>query len=394
MRKVSIIGMGMNADTVTQEGFQAIQNADALIGAQRMLDAFATLNKPCYAEYLPGSVLGVITGSGHQNFAVLVSGDTGFYSAADGLAAILAEYDVTIIPGVSSLSYFFARIKQPWQDAKLLSCHGRDANLTDAVRRNRLTFALTGGNGNALAAQLDNAGFGNLTVHAGENLGLPSERILALRVSELENTKIGALAVLLVENPVFDARVRFGIPDYEFIRGDVPMTKSEVRAVTLSRLSLKPTDICCDIGAGTGSVTVEMALAGYEGHVYAIDKDEGSIELIKQNYRAFHIGNVSPICGIAPDALADLPKLNAAFIGGSGGSTNDIISALLRNNPDIRIVANAVALESVTAAIDAFNQNGLAPEIVQISCTRAKAVGTLHMMTAQNPVFIVSGGGI
>jgi precorrin-6Y C5,15-methyltransferase (decarboxylating) len=171
------------------------------------------------------------------------------------------------------------------------------------------------------------------------------------------------------------------------------MTKSEVRAVTLSRLSLKPTDICCDIGAGTGSVTVEMALAAYKGHVYAIDKEEKSIELIKQNCRAFHIGNVSPICVNAPDALASLPKLNAAFIGGSGGNIQDIVSALLRNNPDVRIVANAVALESVTAAIEAFRKNGLTPEVMQISCARAQAVGALHMMTAQNPVFIISGGG-
>ena len=394
MRKVSIIGIGMNADTITQEGFRAIQNADALIGAQRMLDAFASLQKPCYTEYLPGSVLGVITGSGYQNFAVLVSGDTGFYSAADGLAAILAEYDVTFIPGVSSLSYFFARIKKPWQDAKLLSCHGRDANLTDAVRRNRLTFALTGGNANALAAQLADSCFGNLAVHVAENLGLPDERILSLHVSEFGNTPISALSVLLVDNPGFDARVRCGIPDDEFIRGDVPMTKSEVRAVTLSRLSLKPTDICCDIGAGTGSVTVEMALAAYEGHVHAVDKDEKSIELVKQNCRAFHIGNVSPMLGDAPDALAGLPKLNAAFIGGSGGTMLGIVLALLPHNPDVRIVANAVALENVTAAIDAFRKNGLTPEVTQISCAHAKAVGALHMMTAQNPVFIISGGGI
>lgn len=393
MKHVSIIGMGMSADTVTQESLRAIQNADALVGAPRMLDAFASLQMPCYAEYLPGSVLGVITGSGYQNFAVLVSGDTGFYSAADGLAAILAEYDVTIIPGVSSLSYFFARIKQPWQDTKQLSCHGRDANLTDAVRRNRLTFALTGNNANALAAQLADSGFGNLTVHAGENLGQPCERILSMRVSDLKNTPIGALSVLLVENPGFDARVRCGIPDGEFKRGDVPMTKSEVRAVTLSRLSLKPTDICCDIGAGTGSVTVEMALAAYDGRVYAIDKDEKSIELVKQNCRAFHIGNASPICGNVPDALAGLPRLNAAFIGGTGGNMHDIISTLLRNNPDVRIVVNAIALESVTAAIEAYSKNGIMPEVTQISCARAKAVSSLHMMTAQNPVFIISGGG-
>lgn len=393
MKHVSIIGIGMSADTVTQEGFAAIQNADALIGAQRMVDAFASIQKPCYTEYLPGCVAGVVAGSEHQRFAVLVSGDTGFYSAADGLASILSDYHVTIIPGISSLSYFFAHIKQPWQDAKLISCHGRNANLTDAVRRNRLTFALTGGNVNALAAQLADAGFGALTAHIGENLGSSDERIFPLTVTELCDAAVGSLAVLMVENPGYDGRVRFGISDEEFIRGGAPMTKSEARAITMSKLALWPNAVCCDVGAGTGSVTVEMALAAYEGHVYAIDKDEKSIELVKQNCRAFHVGNVSTICGIAPNALTDLPTLDAAFIGGTGGSMQEIVSALLRNNPHIRIVANAVALESAVAAIDAFSQNKRTPDVVQVSCARAKAAGKLHMMTAQNPIFIISGGG-
>lgn len=392
MKHISIVGIGMGTDTVTQAGMQAIQNADALIGAQRMLDAFSILPKPSHAEYAPGRVADLISSSEHTRFAALVSGDTGFYSAAEGLAASLAGHNVTFIPGVSSLSYFFAKLQRPWQDAKLLSCHGRDANLVDAVRRNRLTFALTGGNVNTLAAQLADAGFGNLIAHVGENLGATDERILTLTVSVLCNTTVSPLAVLLVENPGFDDRIRFGIPDGEFTRGNAPMTKSEVRAVTLSRLSLRPGDICCDIGAGTGSVTVEMALAAYEGRIFAIDRDEEALALVEQNCRTFHIGNVSPIAGSAPDALNGLPRLDAAFIGGSGGHMHDIVSALLANNPDMRIVANAVALESVAATVDAFQQGGLTPEVVQVGCARARAVEGLHMMAAQNPVFIISGG--
>lgn len=393
MKHISIVGIGMGTDTSTQAGLQAVQDAEALVGAQRMLDAFAALQKPAYAEYIPNRVSDVISASEHARFAVLVSGDTGFYSAADSLTAALAAYDVSLIPGVSSLSYFFAKLHRPWQDAKLVSCHGRDANLIDAVRRNRLTFALTGGNANALAVRLADAGFGGLTAHVGENLGAANERIFTLPVSELQDAGVGPLAVLLIENPDFDSRVRFGIPDDEFVRSDVPMTKSEVRAVTLSRLSLRPGDIGCDIGAGTGSVTVEMALAAYESRVFAVDRNEEALALVRQNCKAFHIGNVSPIRGDAPDALAGLPRLDAAFIGGSGGHMRDIVSTLLLNNPDIRIAVNAIALESAVAAVDVFRENGLAPEIVQIGCARGKAAGALHMMTAQNPVFIVSGGG-
>ena len=393
MKHVSIIGIGMNADTVTQTGWKAIQSADVLIGAARVLGLFALQPKPRIAEYLPERVAGVIAESECKCFVVLVSGDTGFYSAAEGLAAALAGFDVTLIPGVSSLNYFFARMGRAWQDAKLLSCHGRDANLADAVRRNCLTFALTGGNMSALAVQLEDAGFGELIAYIGENLGAHDERILAASVSEIRYAGIGPLAVLLIENPRFDDRIRFGIPDDAFTRGSVPMTKSEVRSVTLSKLSLKPNAVCCDVGAGTGSVTIEMAMAAYEGRVYAIDKDEESLKLIRENCRAFHVGNVTLIPGTAPDALLGLPKLDAAFIGGSGGNMHGIVSALLDNNPYIRIVVNAVALESVSAAVDALSINGLQPEVVQVNISRSKASGGLHMMAAQNPVFIISGGG-
>ncbi|MEL7607987.1 MAG: precorrin-6y C5,15-methyltransferase (decarboxylating) subunit CbiE [Bacillota bacterium] len=393
MKHVSIVGIGMGAETVTREGYRAIEKADALVGASRMLEPFVPLQKQAYGEYLPDRVADVVSGSAHRSFAVLVSGDTGFYSAAEGLAAALCDFDVTLIPGVSSLSYFFAKLNRPWQGAKLLSCHGREANLADAVRRNRLTFALTGKNMDTLAARLEDAGFGDLTATVGENLGAPDERILALPVFKLRGAAVGPLAVLLVENPGFDGRVRLGIPDGEFLRGGVPMTKSEVRAVTLSKLSLRPDAVCCDVGAGTGSVTVEMALCVHEGRVFAIDKNEEAIALVRENCRAFHIGNVFPVLGSAPDALEGLPRLDAAFIGGSGGDMGGIVSALLSNNPQIRIVINAIALESAAAAIDAFKRNNLQPEIVQVGCARARAAGGLHMMTAENPVFVISGGG-
>ncbi len=393
MKSVAIIGVGMGADTVTGEGLHAIEQAEVLLGAPRMLSAFSRLDKPSYAVYEPEKIRALLGESGMQCFAVLVSGDTGFYSAADGLAETLSGYEVRLIPGISSVSYFFAKIKRPWQGAALLSCHGRGTNLTDTVRRNRRTFALTGGNADALAKGLTDAGLGGLTVTVGENLGAENERIFTLPVNELVKAPVGKLSVLLIENPDADARIRFGIPDEEFIRGTAPMTKSEVRAVSLSRLVLSPDAVCCDIGAGTGSITVEMALAAYEGHVYAVDKSEEAVSLIVENCKRFHIGNVTPVLGSAPGALLSLPPLDAAFIGGSGGAMGDIFAAILSKSPLARIIVNAIALETLHAAVEAFKAHGVMPEIVQLNAARAKPAGGLHMMLAQNPVFIVSGGG-
>ena len=393
MKQVTIVGLGMSVDTLTAEGLRAVEQADVLIGASRLIAQFEALGKPSYAEYLPDAVARVLDGYESGRFCVLVSGDTGFYSASEGLCAILQDCTLTIIPGVSSLSYFFARLKRTWQDAALVSCHGRRANLADSVRRSFLTFVLTGGNMSELGEVLINAGFEKLTTHVGENLGLPEERILTLPVSDLQAVETSNLAVLLVENPRYDNRVRFGIPDEEFIRGDVPMTKAEIRTVTMSKLAIFPEAVCCDIGAGTGSVTVEMALAAYKGQVYAMDKNEESVRLVTANCKAFHLGNVIPVLGSAPEALKKLPSLDMAFIGGSSDRLGEIFATLIRNNPLIRIVVNAITLETLHKAAEAFSVYGLEPDIVQIGVTRANQVGNLHMLQANSPVFILSGGG-
>lgn len=393
MKQVTIVGLGMSADTLTAQGRQAVEQADVLIGAPRLIMPFEKLGKPLFAEFAPDGVAGVVSQYESGHFCVLVSGDTGFYSAAQGLCGAFKDCLLTFLPGVSSLSYFFARLMRPWQDAALVSCHGRNANLVDAVRRNRLTFALTGGNMTALGEELTHAGFGELTASVGENLGTPQERIVTLPVSDLSGADTGSLAVLLVENPGCDRRVRFGIADAEFQRGGIPMTKAEVRAVTMSRLSLSPEAVCCDIGAGTGSVTVEMALAAYQGQVYALDKREEAIRLVTANCRAFHIGNVTPVLGEAPGALERLPPMDAVFIGGSSGRLGGIFNVLLLKNPRVRIVLNAVTLETVQGAMETFTAHGIAPELIQIGVTRIKPVAGLHMLQANSPVFILSGGG-
>lgn len=393
MKQVAIVGFGMGTETLTAEGLCAIEQADVLIGARRLAMQLEHLGKPFFAEYEAEAVANIIRDSWAQYFCVLVSGDTGFYSAATGLCEAVSEYAPTLIPGISSLSYFFARLGLSWQDAALVSCHGRKGNLVDTVRRSALTFALTGGNTEELGKSLEDAGFGELTVHVGENLGMREERIFTLSASGLAAAGIGNLTVLLVENPGHDSRIRFGIPDREFLRGNVPMTKAEVRAATMSKLAISPDEVCCDIGAGTGSVTVEMALAAYKGRVYALDHKQEAIDLAQANCRAFHIGNVTPILGAVPEALEALPPMDAAFIGGSSGRLGEIMDALLAKNPYVRMVVNAVTLETLQAAMEAYTAHGITPEIVQIGATRIKAVGAFHMLDACSPVFILSGGG-
>ncbi len=391
MKHIAIIGTGMGASTVSVEGMRAIRGAQVLVGAKRMCETFDEGEQEVWCEYEARAVARRIAASPAVRIAVLVSGDTGFHSAATRFVAELASYDVEVIPGISSVAYLFAKCGRAWQDAALVSCHEAAGDLVSEVRRNRECFVLTGNNVPELAEGLCMAGFDDLQVTVGENLGLPGERIGHALVSELVHGEFPSLCTLLIDNPGFDARVRVGIPDGEFIRGDVPMTKAEIRAVTLATMGLAPTDVCYDIGCGTGSVSVEMALGAHKGQVYAMDANPTALSLVQENCRRFHVGNVKAIEGFAPGAYEDLPAPTVAFIGGSSGQMERIVQTLVEKNPHVRIVASAIALESACSCVGALESRGFEVSLAQVGVARASKAAGLHMMKAHNPIFIIAG---
>ena len=391
MKEINIIGMGMSEKTLTAEALELIIEADILIGAKRLINEFSHMNKLSYNAYLSNDILEIMEKTDAEKIAILVSGDVGFYSAAEKLVDVLNDYGPNLVSGISSVSYFFAKCSLPWKDANLISCHGIDTNIVSSVRRNRYTFALTGKNIPELQKELVKYGFSDLKVWIGENLGSDDESIQESKISDLDGMEFSSLTVLIIENPDFDSRIRTGIPDEEFIRGKVPMTKSEVRAVCLSKLSLSPTDIAYDIGCGTGSVTIEMAFSAYEGKVYAFDKNE--VALLEQNCQKFHLDNVDGICGLAPECLKDLPVPDVAFIGGSSGNMDEIVSYLHGINDKMRFVITAVTLENAMAGLDSLKNVGISGDIVQVAVSKGKQIGDLHMLMAQNPIFIISGSG-
>lgn len=181
--------------------------------------------------------------------------------------------------------------------------------------------------------------------------------------------------------------------DERFIRGKIPMTKSEVRAVSLSKLELGEDGIFYDIGAGTGSVSVEAALRLRRGQVYAIEQKAEGCELIRANMEKFGTENIKVVCAAAPEALASLPTPDYVFIGGSGGQFAEIMSALEKRNQNVRIVVNAIALETVAQVLGWLKAHGHEAEIVSVQVARAKHTAGYHMMEGQNPVYVISWGG-
>ncbi len=178
-----------------------------------------------------------------------------------------------------------------------------------------------------------------------------------------------------------------------FVRDRVPMTKSEVRAVTLAKARLLDDHVVWDIGAGTGSISIEAALTAQNGAVYAIEKEEQAVELIKKNTDQFGACNVTVRHGAAPDALEGLPAPDRVFVGGSGGNFREIMKYVYDKLPaGGRVVVNAVVLETFVAAVEMMKQLGFTDiDITQVSIAKTAEVGRLHMFNSHNPVFVISG---
>lgn len=394
---VTLIGMGSGQpENLTLQGLAALRQADLILGARRLLavlPAGCTENRA--AAYRPDEVAELLQTSGAENTVLVYSGDTGFYSGASAMIEKLEALGVRarVLPGLSSIQLLAAALGRPWQGWNLVSAHGRICDPVAECMQGRPTFFLTGGSEDpaTLCAQLAAEGFGDVQAVVGQCLGTPEEKIFRGSVKELAAGRFNSLSVLLVEAAEVLPRRAPGLPDEAFERGDVPMTKQEVRAAVLAKLAVRPEDILWDVGAGTGSVSVELALAAPRGRVYAVECRPEGCALIKANREKFRTRNLVLVEGLAPAALSDLPAPDAVFIGGSKGSLAAIVDAALDKNPDARICVSAIALESLSAAVAALTAKGRTVQVSQIAVSRARAVGGLHLMMAQNPIYLITG---
>ena len=181
--------------------------------------------------------------------------------------------------------------------------------------------------------------------------------------------------------------------DEWFIRGKVPMTKSEVRAVSISRLELAPDSVLWDVGAGTGSVSVEASFLLPEGQVYAVEKNPQAVELIRRNREKFGRDNLTVVSGDAPGALGQLPDPTHVFLGGSGGRMGEILDLAMGRNPGVRVVINTISLESLGEAVSWLERRKISGEIVSLQTARGRRAGRYHLMEGQNPVYVIAFGG-
>lgn len=435
MLKVTIIGAGPgNPDLLSRAALGAIDIADVVIGAHRVLVGIDVPPDVVRCELVKTAdiVAALTDAASWQRAVVVMTGDVGLFSGARRLVEALsgdAQVDVHIIPGISSASYLAACLARPWQDWRFASAHGVACDIVaEAERAGELFLATSGGEDpSRLSGELVQAGFGDARVTVAERLSYPDERITCATASEIAGQTFDDLNVMLIEfaggagSPAGSSAASeapaaassaadsagasraassrwpyasSGIPDELFIRGDVPMTKLEVRAVALAKLRLTATDTVWDVGAGTGSVSIEAALVARAGSVWAVERNAAGVRLIRENADAFGCGNVHAVPGVAPEALAKLPVPDAVFVGGSAGELPSIVEAALEKNSQVRLCVPCVTVETLTEACALLSGSRFKGfEACQVSAARAEAVGSHHLMKAQNPVFLVSAHG-
>lgn len=404
-KRIYIVGIGPgNADLVTPCAMKAVEGCDVLIGGRRNLAIFRHLMK----EEVPiGGRLEDVCAYIRENMAqkdiaVLVTGDPGIFSISDYLKRCLPDADMEVIPGISSLQYLCGKMGVSWHDMTALSLHGReDPGVYAAVKDNRKTVIFTGGGTSPadICKGFIDYGMHDVNITVGERLSYPGERIISGGPDEIAKMSFDSLATMIVQRDKEEGPPETwgykspGIPDSLFIRGSVPMTKEEVRAAAISKLRLREDSVVYDIGAGTGSVTVECGLICRKGRVCAIEREREAVALIDENLRRFGLKNVTVVEGQAPETLRALTPPDRVFVGGTGGRMDGILDWVSAIPGEVRVVVNAIAPESAYEALKGFEKYGFVDiEMVGMNISKGVRAGDRHIMKALNPVYIISAG--
>ncbi len=396
--RVNIVGIGPgNPDLLTGAARQAIAQSNVLLGDKRMLAAFADSSKTVYDTIKTDAIALVAAKAdpARDVLAVLVSGDVGFFSLAKTISGKLPDCECVRYCGISSLVYFASKLQLSWDDAKIVSMHGRTQNLVAAVAQNKKVFSLTGGDNSpqALCAQLCEHGLGQVQVYVGENLSYPEEKITSGTAEEISALQFPSLSVMMLLNEAASgfASTVHGLSDDLFLRSKVPMTKQEVRSVSMSKLMPKATDVIYDIGAGTGSCSVELALIANRGRVWAFERNPVAVELLGKNKALFGLDNLDIIAGEALENIRNMPAPDCVFVGGSGGDLCQMLNVIYAKNAGCRIVINAITVETLAEVAAYYKEHpAYSLEIVNVFVARSKHLGSYNLMMAQNPVYVMT----
>ena len=407
--EITIAGFGMGFGSITSEVSKKIEEADIIFGAPRMLAALNCKAKK-YPYYLAKDIMPVLEEMAaeriykNQSAVILFSGDTSFYSGAKKLVEQLKNdnrFKVTVLPGISSVSALAAKCFESTDDAVIISTHGVNKDiwyprLLEFAKYESKIFVLTSGAKDVreigeMLLSLEEKYDTKYEILAGFNLYM-DERLMTISATKCARIGEEGLCTLLIKNkkPLLKT-ITPGIKDDSFLRNKTPMSKEEIRALSICKLGVTKNAIIYDIGSGSGSVSVELGILSPTVSVYAIEFKEEACQLIQENIEKYSLKNVHLIEGVAPEALEDLPAPTHVFVGGSGGRLEEILKAIKLRNTSTRVVVNAVTIETIAELnriLKDFEITDADTSLVSIS--KAKSVGEYNILQAQNPVYVVS----
>ena len=398
-KNINLVGIGLgNPNLLTKAAISALERSSVIIGAKRIVDSVKEdfPNKKYFTEYNTEKIIEIIRENIDNETAVVFSGDISLFSGSLKLFDKLKDFkdcNINTFPGISSLSYLCAKSNTDISKVKILSFHGKEELLYHNIDSNEYTFIITSKAEGVkeICRKLISFSFFELDIILGENLSYDNERITIGTASDLLGMDISDLNCMIISNPDADKSIGFGLSDEVFARDKVPITKSEVRAIIMSKLDIHHDSICYDIGAGSGSVTIEMSRLAYEGKVYAIEKNPLAVELIKKNIHNFSAENIELIHAKAPDGLDNILDADKIFIGGSGGELISMMEMIFTSKKNPTIVISAITMETIaqiTNIVKLAKEKGYDTEITAVNVSKSKEVGPYNMMIAQNMVFI------
>ena len=402
MKPVAVIGMGLSPEDLTAKHLRIIASADVLVGGQRLLDHFneSTVRKLAVDKNIRKAVDRIKEEMDTRSVVVLASGDPLFFGIGSILIKALGPEQVEIYPNISSIAAAFARIKEPWSQVKVVSLHGRknDRAILSALNEGKTVAVLTDPVNNPahIAEKLLAEDLNRLKMCVLESLGSGSEKYDWYRLEQASKMTFSEPNLLILKRSGGDSdmntKPHIGMPDHYFDHEKGLITKSEIRAISLAKLQLMPGQIMWDLGAGSGSVSIEASLLIGDGKVIAVEKKPERIARIQTNLKQFGISNVVVVQSELPEGMADWPRPDRIFIGGGGKFLESIVDAAVSFlNPGGMVVINTVLLPNVLTASMALESRGFKTAAVQVQISNSRKMPWSERLEAQNPVWIVSG---
>jgi precorrin-6Y C5,15-methyltransferase (decarboxylating) len=401
LAKVTVIGMGLSPDDLTARHLELIRGADILIGGKRHLACFKNHSgiQKAITRDIPELMDYICRHFKTHRIVVLASGDPLLFGIGSAIIDALGPDNVEIHPNISSIAAAFARIKEPWQDARIISMHGKQSerSLLTAAAESPLVVVLTDPTRNPgwIAALLLRHQLHRINLCVLEQLGTPAEKISWHSLEEaVEKTFSEPNIVVLKQSFVPQALpdLYLGMPDEAYDHENGLITKSEIRVISLAKLKLLPHHILWDLGAGSGSVGIEASRLLPLGKIVSIEKHPQRIQNIESNRLRHGVRNMEIRQAMLPDGLEGLPAPDRIFIGGGGRQLVAIIrSAAGYLKSDGILVINTVLMDNLTAGLTALKELGFSTETIQIQVSRGKDMPWSQRFEAQNPVWIITG---